>query len=322
MCFVSVFEGVSVWGLGGIIAKSKALRGRMKIRQIDIGIPHVGCYTDLAVRHLRRVYGKWGQATFITDLSTASTTVTRRAFTLIELLVVISIIALLIGILLPALGAARRSAQSVVCKSNSRQLLTAIALHNSNRKDRITVAVSYEPELDGIQSLVNDPVPLLPHEMIPYVGGDKTDGGYADIFRCPLREDEPTPIILPPLGEARQTHYRYSCTSAIRGIGIQLQTFAALDKAMLPKTSQIVDTAETVVTYDTVMVAWTEKLFVHNQGIHVGYADAHVARVPMEEYKAMSRFGTGEDAFQTEWRNEFLLQGWPKAWRDEEYNYQ
>ncbi|QDU34991.1 hypothetical protein KS4_30680 [Poriferisphaera corsica] len=60
-----------------------------------------------------------------------------KGFTLIELLVVISIIALLIGILLPALGAARRTAQQIACGSNIRNVMTALFIYSENHEGHL-----------------------------------------------------------------------------------------------------------------------------------------------------------------------------------------
>src|SRR5262249_30827608 len=61
----------------------------------------------------------------------------RRAFTLVELLVVIGIIAVLIGVLLPALRAAREQAASVQCLANLRACGQLIYIYANQNKGMI-----------------------------------------------------------------------------------------------------------------------------------------------------------------------------------------
>lgn len=93
----------------------------------------------------------------------------RRGFTLIELLVVISIIALLLAMLLPALTRARDSARSLVCQNHLRQMGVAMHVYASDHDGRVV----YDTRLTSWKINSHQAGPTTPGRLSDYLGGKK-----------------------------------------------------------------------------------------------------------------------------------------------------
>ena len=89
-----------------------------------------------------------------------------RAFTLVESLVVIAIIAVLVGLLLPALSTARRSASAVVCTASMRSIGQAVHLYADDNGDELPLSDHaggfFDPDPIGTR-LASWSVALLPY---------------------------------------------------------------------------------------------------------------------------------------------------------------
>ena len=221
----------------------------------------------------------------------------RGAFTLIELLVVIAIIAILAGMLLPALSKAKSKAQATVCLNNVHQLQKAWLIYTDDHDDRMPLTKldnggpPHYRALLGSWVLGNavldvSPINLQTGTLFPYVQA-------AGVFRCPSDRT----LTNPQGGKRFPVNRSYTVNAALNAKGGYLYSpprpFAYLEKlssVVTPPPSRVwVFTESTPFTDmpgDPVLAFFISQALPHqrwgdiptdrhSQGCNLSFADGH-----------------------------------------------
>jgi prepilin-type processing-associated H-X9-DG protein len=196
---------------------------------------------------------------------------------LIELLVVIAIIAILASLLLPALGGAKRRAQSTQCVNNLRQLAQATFMYCDDQDDYLPFAW-YENPSPKVNSFYALLTPLLYG-----VGFD----GYGDfesrVFACPTRMKEP---LLEP--NPMRVSYGMNANNSVNFPDPKTRRLAQAQTANSAATALVADIDYKFNHPPLRTLDVSETGYKHNQRANVLFFDAHVASISLSQTNGLA----------------------------------
>jgi prepilin-type N-terminal cleavage/methylation domain-containing protein/prepilin-type processing-associated H-X9-DG protein len=210
------------------------------------------------------------------------------AFTLIELLVVVSVIALLVGLLLPSLNKAKAQARVVVCANNLRAIGLGWAYYLQDNNDTFP-SIFATPSIHwfyGGKEPCIYPTGQRYRPLNPYVGRALQKEDSAAVFRCP--GDRPIGKLYPVAGDVTKGHTVYDYFGNCYMLNFWLtfhvnpDTGAALDSAHLRLHDVKIATCRVVLAgdcqwyYTCLNAAWDANFHTEIDKFNLLFLDGHV----------------------------------------------
>jgi prepilin-type N-terminal cleavage/methylation domain-containing protein/prepilin-type processing-associated H-X9-DG protein len=214
-----------------------------------------------------------------------------KCFTLIELLVVVAIIAILAGMLLPALNQARATAHKAYCKNNLKQIALASIMYS----DTYNNYFSYSAKIGGIScsgdAWLQQLLPFLNIKKDPNATISRTTTTYI----CPVAAREKPVRKYPNLWRHTYGQNYYLCpeVSWCVGKGSQIPKPAATayycDQGQSPSVLAKVGGAYPGWWYATFSRGGLGPFMTHGAGVNFAYIDGHIGFLKNSQVPAVSK---------------------------------